>query len=120
MLEQQAVDGNFSNNIFFSDEAHFMLVGYVNKQNCRIWDSQNSQVIIDADVMAAHPQKVTVWCVLWSELVIEPFFFENADATAVTVNSKCYGHMITEIFCLLLKNATWRICDSNKTVPHAT
>ena len=31
------MDGNFSNKIFFSDEVHFKLVGYVNKQNCRNW-----------------------------------------------------------------------------------
>ena len=31
VIEQNAVDGNFSNKIFFSDEAHFTLDGYVNK-----------------------------------------------------------------------------------------
>ena len=27
--------------IIFSDEAHFDLGGYINKQNCRIWDAEN-------------------------------------------------------------------------------
>ena len=36
LFEQQAVDSNFSNKIFFSDKAYFTLGGYVNKQNCRI------------------------------------------------------------------------------------
>ena len=27
--------------IIFSDEAHFDLGGYVNKQNCRIWGTEN-------------------------------------------------------------------------------
>ena len=36
VLDQQAVNGNYSNKIFFSDEAHFTLSGYVNKQNCCI------------------------------------------------------------------------------------
>ena len=31
VLEQQAVDGNFSNKIFFSDEAHLTPGEYVNK-----------------------------------------------------------------------------------------
>ena len=39
------MDDNFSNKIFFCDEAHFTLRGYVNKQNCRIWYSENPQVI---------------------------------------------------------------------------
>ena len=30
--KQQTVDENFSNKIFFSDEAHFTLSGYVNKK----------------------------------------------------------------------------------------
>ena len=33
VLEQLAVDVNFSNKIIFSDEVHFTLSGYVNKQN---------------------------------------------------------------------------------------
>ena len=40
-----SVGGNFSNKIFFSDEAHFTPNGSVNKQNCCIWGSENSQVI---------------------------------------------------------------------------
>ena len=43
VLEQQSVDGNFSNKIFFNDGVHFTLGGYVNKQNCRyclgFWES---------------------------------------------------------------------------------
>ena len=64
VLEQQAMDSKFSNKIFFSDEAHFTLGGYLNKQNCRLWGSENS-----------HPEKATVWCALWSEDVIEFYFF---------------------------------------------
>ena len=54
MLKQQAVDGNFSNKIFFSYEAHFTLSGYVNKQNCPIWGSENPQVI---EERVLHPKK---------------------------------------------------------------
>ncbi|GFV51930.1 uncharacterized protein TNCV_1322831 [Trichonephila clavipes] len=34
----------FHKRILFSDEAHFRLNGYVNKQNCRIWSEANPQV----------------------------------------------------------------------------
>ena len=61
------VDGNFSNKIFFSNEAYFILGGHVNKQNYRIWGSENDQVI---EVSPLHPENVTVWCTLWSEGVI--------------------------------------------------
>ena len=55
--QEQAVDSNFSNKIFYSDESHFTLVGYANKQNCRIWGSEEPQVIEESLV---HSEKVTV------------------------------------------------------------
>ncbi|GFV09366.1 uncharacterized protein TNCV_3543661 [Trichonephila clavipes] len=35
---------DFHRRILFSDEAHFWLNGYVNKQNGRIWSEDNPQV----------------------------------------------------------------------------
>ena len=73
--------------IIFSDEAHFDLGGYVNKQNCRIWDTENPHAYIEK----TKPQKrVTVWYGLWSRDIIGPFFFENEQGEAVTVNGDHY------------------------------
>ncbi|GFU24106.1 hypothetical protein TNCV_2007011 [Trichonephila clavipes] len=46
-----------------SDEVHFWLNGYVNKQNCRIWSEANPQVYVETPL---HPEKLTVWCALWA------------------------------------------------------
>ncbi|GFV38817.1 hypothetical protein TNCV_1004591 [Trichonephila clavipes] len=46
-----------------SDEAHFWLNGYVNKQNCHIWSEANPQVYAETPL---HPEKLTVWCALWA------------------------------------------------------
>ncbi|GFT78061.1 hypothetical protein TNCV_2820631 [Trichonephila clavipes] len=46
-----------------SDEAHFWLNGYVNKQNCRIWSEANPQVYVETPL---HPEKLTVWCAIWA------------------------------------------------------
>ncbi|GFS96534.1 transposable element Tc3 transposase [Trichonephila clavipes] len=54
---------DFHKRILFSDEAHFWLNGYVNKQNCRIWGEANSQVYVETPL---HPEKLTVWCALWA------------------------------------------------------
>ncbi|GFT27102.1 uncharacterized protein TNCV_4676171 [Trichonephila clavipes] len=58
-----AVVLDFHKRIFFSDEAHFWLNGYVNKQNCRIWSEANPQVYVKTPL---HPEKLTVWCALWA------------------------------------------------------
>ncbi|GFW49199.1 hypothetical protein TNCV_3057091 [Trichonephila clavipes] len=58
-----AVVSDFHKRILFSDEAHFWLNGYVNKQNCRIWSEANPQVYVETPL---HPEKLTVWCALWA------------------------------------------------------
>ena len=42
--------------IIFSDEAHFDLGGYINKQNCRIWVTENPHAY-----KAEHPKLFTVF-----------------------------------------------------------
>ena len=39
--------------IIFSDEAHFDLGGYVNKQNCRIWGTENPHAYIEKSLFGA-------------------------------------------------------------------
>ncbi|GFV18451.1 uncharacterized protein TNCV_4468871 [Trichonephila clavipes] len=58
-----AVVPDFHKRILFSDEAHFWLNGYVNKQNWRIWSEANPQVYVETPL---HPEKLTVWCALWA------------------------------------------------------
>ncbi|GFX20171.1 hypothetical protein TNCV_1437311 [Trichonephila clavipes] len=58
-----AVVPDFHKRILFSDEAHFWLNGYVNKQNCRIWSEANPQVYVETPL---HKEKLTVWCALWA------------------------------------------------------
>ncbi|GFV72398.1 putative DD41D transposase [Trichonephila clavipes] len=55
---------DFHKRILFSDEAHFWMNGYVNKQNCRIWNEANPQVYVEKPL---HPEKLTVWCALWAD-----------------------------------------------------
>ncbi|GFS90116.1 hypothetical protein TNCV_507901 [Trichonephila clavipes] len=50
-------------SVSVSDEAHFWLNGYVNKQNYRIWSEANPQVYVETPL---HPEKLTVWCALWT------------------------------------------------------
>ncbi|GFY23276.1 helitron_like_N domain-containing protein [Trichonephila clavipes] len=62
-----AVVPDFHKRILFSDEAHFWLNGYFNKQNCRIWSEDNPQVYVETPL---HPEKLTVWCALWAGRIL--------------------------------------------------
>lgn len=92
-LEMERNDTNFHRDIIFSDEAHFHMNGYVNKQNCRYWGLDNPQQIEEREM---HPQRVTVWCGFWSGGIIGPFFFEDDNGNALTVNGERYRSMINE------------------------
>ncbi|GFW73342.1 uncharacterized protein TNCV_2800061 [Trichonephila clavipes] len=67
-----------------SDETHFWLNGYVNKQNCRIWSEANPQVYVETPL---HPEKLTVWCALWVGGIIGPYFFKNDESHNVTAQT---------------------------------
>ena len=86
-------DGDFGKKVIFSDEAHFDLGGYVNKQTYCIWGTENP----------THPKRVTVWCELWSRGIIGPFYFENEQGEAITVNGDCYRAMLNELLFTKIK-----------------
>ncbi|GFX56816.1 DUF4817 domain-containing protein [Trichonephila clavipes] len=92
---------DFHKRILFSDEAHFWLNGYVNKQNCRIWSEANPQVYVETPL---HPEKLTVTCALWAGGIIGPYFFKKNEGHNVTVNGDRYRAMITNFFILELNN----------------
>lgn len=93
VLEHHQIDADFSRKIIFSDEAHFQLNGYVNKQNCRIWGAENPRIILEKPM---HPPRVTVCCAFWAGGVIGPYFFESAAGNALNVNGARYRKMLTE------------------------
>ncbi|GFV89202.1 uncharacterized protein TNCV_4914011 [Trichonephila clavipes] len=96
-----AVVPDFHKRILFRDEAHFWLNGYVNKQTCHIWSEINPQVYVETPL---HPEKLTVWCVLWAGGIIGPYFFKNDEGHNVTVNGDRYRAMITNFFIPELNN----------------
>ena len=77
--------------IIFSDVPHFDLGGYINKQNCSIWATENPHAYIE---MSTHPKRVTVWCGFWSRGITGPIFFENEQRVGVAVNGDRYRAML--------------------------
>ena len=58
----------------FPDEAYFDLGGYVNKQNCRIWGTENPHAYIEK---LTHAKRITVWCGFWYRGIIGPISKER-------------------------------------------
>lgn len=69
-------------NIIMSDEAHFYLSGFVNKQNCHYWSVAKLRDVHECP----RRSRVTMWCGVTNHGIIYPYFFEQDGETA-TVNS---------------------------------
>ena len=74
-------------NIVFSNESHFWLNGYVNKQNCRFWSWRSARRIVkstNAYIKSHSLVRFMDWCHHWTVLVhgtwddIQRFFAHNA------------------------------------------
>ena len=79
--------------IIFSDESHFDIGGYVNKQNCRVLGIENPHAYIEKPT---HPKRITVWCGFYSRGIIGPFVFENEQGEVVTVKGDRYRAMLND------------------------
>jgi len=66
--------GEITGKIWFTDEAHFHLNGYVNKQNYRIWGTENPHEVIEATL---HPQRLSVFCAIGAGGIVGPFFTQE-------------------------------------------
>ena len=105
--------------IIFSDETHFDLGGYVNKQNCRIWGTENPHAYTEKPT---YPKRVTVWCEVWFRGIIGQFFFENKQEEDVTVNGNRYRIILNEfLFLRYSRGGYWEhlVLTGRHSVPHS-
>ncbi|GFW96841.1 DUF4817 domain-containing protein [Trichonephila clavipes] len=92
---------DFHKRILFSDEAHFWLNDYVNKQNCRIWSEANPQVYVEI----RYIQKNWLFGALYG--LVESLVRTSSKTMKghnVTVNGDRYRAMITNFFIPELDN----------------
>lgn len=67
-------NNEFLSKLWMSDETHFHLTGYINKQNYRHWVDTNPNEVLEHPL---HASKVTVWYAASLHGIIRPFFFLN-------------------------------------------
>ena len=93
MLDLIAEDEDLVNNFCVSDEAHFYVSGFVNKQNFRYRSQANPRAL---HVNPLHSPKVTVWCAMSASGIIGPTFFRIRLAMQL----------------LLMRKAMWKCCKN--------
>lgn len=76
ILNKQNDNMSFVSDIMFTDECQFTRQGVINTQNSHYWSLQNPHII--------RPNRhqvrwsINVWCGIWKETLIGPFFFDGA------------------------------------------
>ena len=88
-------DDGVTNTVLMTDEAHFHLSGYVNKQNYGYWAPENPQ---ELHQLPLHSERFTVRCGIASFGVLGPYFFEHNEGAVVTVTAEHYMAILCK-FC---------------------
>jgi hypothetical protein len=83
-------------HIWFCDEEHFHLNGYVNKQNVHAWGTDTPHTVMEKSL---HPQKHTVRRAISSAGIVGPVFLDD------TVNAGRYPklrkhHFVPSLQCM--------------------
>lgn len=117
MSLQQKVeeDPDFIHKLIMSDEAHFTLNGFVNKQNSRIWAKENPRSIHQREL---HALKCTVWCGVSSEKIYGPYFFENEVGATITVNGAQYRALLENFLRPAVQNRPELWFQQDGATPH--
>lgn len=92
-------DPDFLRNVWFSDESHIHLNGYINRQTTRFLGFERPDVIVEKPL---HSARVTIWCAVSGHGIIGPYFVE--DENPVTVNQERYRENIVTPFVRDLRN----------------
>lgn len=91
ILALQYENPEFLKNVWFSDEAHFHLSGYVNRRTNRFLGFARPDEVQEVPL---HSAKVSVWCAVSGHGIIGPYFIEE-NGRQVTLNQQRYRHILT-------------------------
>lgn len=114
-------DPDFLDNVWFSDEAHFLLSGHVNSKNNIFWGSTLPEYCLQRPL---HSIKCTAWVALSKHGIIGPYWFEDGNEHAVTVNTERYLQVLRKFSAALgrrrgvVREAQWFQQDG--ATPHTS
>jgi len=89
---------DFLDNVWFSDEAHFMLSGHVNSKNNIFWGSTPPEHCLQRPL---HSVKCTAWVAISKHGITGPFWFEDDNERSVTINTEQYVQVLGKFWTAL-------------------
>ena len=91
-------DENLLENVWFSDEAHFLLSGHVESKNNICWGSEVPDEVLQRPL---HSVKCTAWVAMSKHGIIGPYWFEDDDGRSQTVNKERYMAVLNKCWASL-------------------
>ena len=88
-------DTDFLDNVWFSDEAHFLLSGHVNSKNNIFWGSAPPEHCLQRPL---HSTIWTAWVALSKHGIIGHYWFEDDNEHAMTVNTERYLQILRKFW----------------------
>ena len=112
---------NFLNDIWFSDEAHFLLSGQINSKNSIFWGTATPNEVLQRPL---HLKKCTSWVAMSKHGIIGPFWFEDKNEEPLTVTKERYVEVLQQYWTALdrrnrgdfKRDCQW--FQQDRTTPH--
>jgi len=89
---------DFLENVWFSNEAHFLLSGHVNSKNNIFWGNTLPDHCFQRPL---HSVKCTAWVAISKHGIIGPFWFEDDNERSVTINTEQYVQVLGKFWTAL-------------------
>ena len=86
---------DFLDNVWFTDEAHFLLSGHVNNKNNVFWGSKPPNEVLKR---SQHSLKCTAWAAISKHGIIGPFWFEKAQEQPLTITKERYLEVLNKFW----------------------
>jgi len=93
-----AAGPDFFNNVWFSDEAHFLLSHHVHSKNNIFWGSTPTEHCLQRPL---HSVQYTAWVAISKHGIIGPFWFEDDNERSVTINTERYVQVLFKFWTAL-------------------
>ena len=107
ILDELETGSISQHKIWFSDEAHFQLNGYVNKQNWCHWVTGNHHL---SAVSTLQAKRITLCCVLSSKRLNGPIFIDGM-VTGMKYRELLERHFSIEAGRLIMTRLNWFMQD---------